>query len=320
MYDLNDLFFFAQVVDHRGFAAAGRALGLPKSKLSRRIALLEERLGVRLIQRSTRRFAVTDVGADYYRHCKAMLVEADAAQESIELTRAEPQGVVRLSCPVALLHYQVGQMLADFMAQCPRVEVHLEATNRRVDVIAEGFDLALRVRFPPLEDSELVMKVLGESRQCLVASPAFLARHGAPRVPADLAGLPSLDLGRPDREHVWRLDGPDGASAAIDHAPRLVTDDLIVLRRAALSGVGIVQMPTLMVSEDTAAGALTPVLPQWRPRSGIVHAVFPSRRGLLPAVRELIDFLAARYHDAEGPCVAPAAGGNGARVAGVSAS
>lgn len=306
VYDLNDLYFFAQVVDHKGFAAAGRALGLPKSKLSRRIALLEERLGVRLIQRSTRRFAVTDIGADYYRHCKAMLVEADAAQEAIELTRAEPQGTVRLSCPVALVHYQVGQMLADFMAQCPRVQVQLESTNRRVDVIPEGLDLAIRVRFPPLEDSELVKKVLGESRQCLVASPAFLERYGTPQVPADLGALPSLDQSRPDRGHVWKLDGPDGASAAIEHAPRFVTDDLLALRRAALTAVGIVQLPTLMVHEDTASGALVSLLPQWRPRSGIVHVVFPSRRGLLPAVRELIDFLAARYQDAEA-CTVPAA-------------
>ena len=155
MYDLNDLYFFAQVVDHKGFAAAGRALGLPKSKLSRRIALLEERLGVRLIQRSTRRFAVTDIGADYYRHCKAMLVEADAAQEAIELTRAEPQGTVRLSCPVALVHYQVGQMLADFMAQCPRVQVQLESTNRRVDVIPEGGEVRELARVV-LEVVELV--------------------------------------------------------------------------------------------------------------------------------------------------------------------
>lgn len=295
MYDLNDLYFFAQVVDHQGFAPAGRALGVPKSKLSRRIALLEERLGVRLIQRSTRRFAVTEVGERFYRHCKAMLVEAEAAQEAIEAMRAEPQGTVRLACPVALLQYQVGAMLARFLVQCPRVKLQLEATNRRVDVIGESFDLALRVRFPPLEDSELVMKVLGESQQCLVAGPALLARHGAPQVPADLHALPSLDLARGDGEHAWRLDGPDGADATVHHEPRLVTDDMAALREAALAGVGAVQLPTMVVRDDVERGALIRLLPRWRPRSGIVHAVFPSRRGLLPSVRELIDFLAARY-------------------------
>jgi DNA-binding transcriptional LysR family regulator len=252
---------------------------------------------VRLIQRSTRRFTVTEIGESYYRHCKAMLVEAQAAQEVIELTHAEPQGTVRLSCPVALLHYQVGAMLADFMAHCPRVQMQLEASNRRVDVISEGFDVAIRVRFPPLEDSELVMKVLGESTQSLVASPALLERHAVPVVPAELPALPSLDLGPPHGDHVWQLDGPDGAAAAVHHQPRLVTDDMTALQLAALAGVGVAQLPTMMVRDEIERGALVAVLPEWVPRSGLVHAVFPSRRGLLPAVRELIDFLAAQFAD-----------------------
>jgi DNA-binding transcriptional LysR family regulator len=136
MHDLNDLYYFVQVVDHGGFAPAGRALGEPKSKLSRRIALLEEHLGVRLIQRSTRHFLTTEIGQSYYAHCKAMLVEADAAQAAVEQTRSEPSGIVRLTCPVALLHARVSVMLAGFMAHYPQVEVHLEATNRRVDLIA----------------------------------------------------------------------------------------------------------------------------------------------------------------------------------------
>lgn len=295
MQDLNDLYYFVQVVAHQGFAPAGRALGLPKSKLSRRIALLEERLGVRLIQRSTRRFAVTEIGQDYYRHCQAMLVEAHAAQEVIDRVSAEPQGTVRLSCPTALLDYQLGDVLARFMARCPRVQVQLESTNRRVDVIGEGFDIAIRVRFPPLEDTDLVMRVLGDSTQRLVASPALLQAHGlsAPLLPADLSQLPSLDEGPPHREHAWQLHGPGGASAVVHHQPRLITDDRLALRLAALQGVGLVQLPTMMVRQDLAQGLLLDLLPDWRPRPGIVHAVFPSRRGLLPAVRELIDFLAA---------------------------
>ena len=295
MQDLNDLYYYAQVVDYGGFAPAGRALGVPKSKLSRRIALLEERLGVRLIQRSTRHFSVTPIGQTFYAHCKAMLVEAEAAQEAIDLTRSEPRGTVRMTCPTALLDMVVAPMLADYMATHPHVDVHLEATNRRVDVIGEGIDLALRVRPPPLEDSELVMRVLAERSQCLVASPSLVQAHGPPAGPADLSRFPSLDLGVPQNEHVWRLHGPDGAQATVFHRPRLVTRAMLALRTAAVAGVGVVQLPTMMITAELARGELVRVIPQWRPRPEIVHAVFASRRGLLPAVRGLIDFLDARF-------------------------
>jgi len=295
MQDLNDLYFYAQVVEHGGFAPAGRALSQPKSKLSRRVALLEERLGVRLIQRSSRRFSVTEVGQTYYAHCKAMLVEAEAAQDAVEMTRSEPRGVVRLSCPVALLHTRVGTMLAAFMAAHPRVDIHLEATNRRVDVIAEGIDVAIRVRYPPLEDSDLVLKVLAQRSQCLVASPALLERLGPVHTLADLGRLPSLDLGPPRPDHVWQLRGPDGAEAAIHHRPRLVTDDMVALRTAALAGVGIVQLPTLMVIDEVRAGRLLRPVHGWAPRQHLIHAVYPSKRGLLPSVRALLDDLAQRF-------------------------
>jgi len=294
MKDLNDLYYYVQVVDHGGFAPAGRALGMPKSKLSRRIAQLEERLGTRLIQRSTRRFAVTEIGQTYYGHCKAMLVEADAADEAIALTHAEPRGIVRMTCPVALLDARIADMLAAFMAAYPRVEIHLEETNRRVDVVGEGIDVAIRVRPPPLEDSDLVMRMLAERGQCLVACPRLLT-GGIPQVPADLAGLPSMDLGLPQHEHVWHLIGPDGTEAAIRHRPRLVTRGMLALRAAALAGVGVVQLPSMMVREQIARGELVHVIPGWAPRREIIHAVFASRRGLLPAVRALLDFLAERF-------------------------
>ncbi|GAA5786767.1 LysR family transcriptional regulator [Chitiniphilus shinanonensis] len=293
--DLNDLYYYVQVVEHGGFAPAGRALGEPKSKLSRRIAGLEERLGVRLIQRSTRHFSVTDIGRSYYEHCKAMLVEAEAAQALIDQNRAQPSGVVRMSCPVALLQVHIGPMLADFMALHPKVTVHLDATNRRVDLIGEGVDLAIRVRPPPLADSDLVLRVLSDRGQCLVAAPALLERCGRPTVPAALNDCPSLALGSPQQAHVWRLHGPDGAVAEIHHAPRLVTTDMLALRFAAIAGVGVVQMPEMMVREQLAAGTLVKLLPEWAPRREIIHAVFPSRRGLLPSVRALVDYLAARF-------------------------
>lgn len=295
MQDLNDLYFFVQVVDHSGFAPAARALGLPKSRLSRRLSVLEDRLGVRLIQRSTRRFAVTEIGQEFYRHCVAMLVEAEAAEEAVERSRAEPQGVVKLSCPPALLCFQVGNMIADYMAAHPRVAVHLESTSRRVDVIAEGFDVAIRVRFPPLEESDLIMRRLAPSTQRLVASPGLVSKLPQPLVVADLANLPSIDFAPPQRSHQWCLEGHDGATATIGHHPRLITDDMVQMRIAALAGIGVVQLPTMVVDKDLGAGTLVDVLPEWHPRSGIVHAVFPSRRGLLPAVRGLIDHLADEF-------------------------
>lgn len=293
MRDLNDLYYYVQVVDHGGFAPAGRALGVPKSRLSRRIALLEERLGTRLIQRSTRRFAVTEIGQTYYGHCKAMLVEAEAADEAIALAQAEPRGIVRMTCPIALLDARVAAMVATFMVAHPHVEIHLEETNRRVDVVGEGIDLAIRVRPPPLEDSELMMRVLAHRGQCLVASPRLL--HDLPTVPADLTGLPSMDLGLPQHEHVWNLIGPDGAQAAVRHQPRLITRGMFALRTAAIAGVGVVQLPSMMVQEQFDRGELVHVIPGWAPRREIIHAVFASRRGQLPAVRAMLDFLAEQF-------------------------
>src|SRR5690606_11645092 len=197
MQDLNDLYYFVQVVDHGGFAPAGRALGMPKSKLSRRVALLENRLGVRLIQRTTRHFHVTEIGQTYYEHCKAMLVEAEAAQEAIDVSRAEPRGIVRIACPIALLHVHIGGMLADFMARYPLVSVQLEATNRRVDLHSEALDVAVGVRPPPLQDSDLILRLLAGLGQCVVASPRLIQTFGLPLSPADLDAWPSLGLGAP---------------------------------------------------------------------------------------------------------------------------
>lgn len=295
MQDLNDLRFFAEVVEQGGFAAAARKLGMPRSRLSRRIGLLEERLGVRLIQRSTRRFAVTEIGKEYYRHCVAMLVEAEAAQETIDRMRSEPQGLVKVSCPSSVIYFQVGEMIARFMEQCPKVEVLLESTNRRVDVIREGFDLAIRVRFPPLEDSDLVIRKLADSPQRLVASPALVAAIARPLVPADLPTFPTLAWNPEQPAHEWRLTGSDGSTSTIRHRPRLVTEDMAALRLAALRGVGIGQFPAFVVEDDLRAGRLVDLLPEWSIRPGVIHGAFPSRRGLLPSVRALLDFLAKEY-------------------------
>ncbi|MEL0555081.1 MULTISPECIES: LysR family transcriptional regulator [Raoultella] len=299
MLDLNDLAWFVQVVDHEGFAAAGRALDQPKSKLSRRIAQLEERLGVRLIHRTTRQFVVTEVGQTFYQHCKAMLIEAEAAQQAVETLRSEPRGSVKLTCPVTLLHAHVGPMLARFMLRYPGVNVQLEATNRRVDVVGEGIDVAIRVRPRPFDDSDLVMRVLADRGQRLVASPACIARMGRPQAPSQLSTWPGLSLDAGKHQHKWQLSGPEGARAEVYFAPRMVTTDMLALREAAIAGVGVVQLPLLMVRDQLAAGTLEVVLDAWQPQREVIHAVFASRRGLLPSVRALVDFLSGEYQRME---------------------
>jgi DNA-binding transcriptional LysR family regulator len=228
-------------------------------------------------------------------HCKAMLVEAEGAQEAIDTLKAEPRGVIRMTCPIPLVNAYVGVMLADFMVRYPHVTVQMEATNRRVDLVSESVDVALRVRPPPLQDSNLVMRVLADRGQCLVASPVLVQRLGFPAAPAALSNWPSLGLGNLQQIHSWVLHGPDGAHVTLHHTPRFVTTDMIALRNAAVAGVGVVQLPVIMARDQLAAGSLVRPVPDWAPCREIIHAVFPSRRGLLPSVRALIDFLAQRF-------------------------
>ncbi|MBE7728629.1 LysR substrate-binding domain-containing protein [Komagataeibacter sp. FXV3] len=290
MRDLNDFYYFVQVVRHGGFSAAARATGLQKSLLSRRIQGLEDHLHTRLIQRSSRHFKVTETGNRFYEHCMALLEEADLAERSVAELQSEPCGVIRLSCPVALLNFQFGALLARFMQRYPAVTLHLESTNRHVDVLKEGFDLAIRVRFPPLETSDLVMRVFDTSTQCLVAAPELVRTPLTS--PADLGAFASMDFHTAPGAHSWILESRDGQTATVFHEPRFVTDDMAVLREAALIGNGIVQLPTTMVWKDIRAGRLISLLPNWHPQAGVVHAVFPSRRGIVPALRALLDFLA----------------------------
>ncbi|AKL00581.1 LysR family transcriptional regulator [Enterobacter asburiae] len=295
MQDLNDFVWFVKVVDYGGFAAAGRALDLPKSRLSRRIAQLEERLGVRLIHRTTRQFTVTEVGQTFYQHCKAMMVEAEAAEEAVAALQAEPRGVVRITCPITLLHVHVGPMLARFMARYPGINLQLEATNRRVDLVGEGVDIAIRVRPRPFDDSDLVLRVLADRGHCLVAGPALIQRLGEPLVPSELSAWPGLSMNEGKHIHKWALSGPGGAKAEIHYHPRLITTDMLALREAAMAGIGVVQLPILMVKDQLASGELVRVLNAWEPRREVIHAVYPSRRGLLPSVRTLVDFLTGEY-------------------------
>jgi DNA-binding transcriptional LysR family regulator len=291
VHDLNNLYFFAKVVDFGSYTAAAKALGLQTSKLSRRIAALETELGVRLINRTTRRLSLTEAGKTFHRHCLALLDEAQAAKDAMSQILASPQGLVRISCPTGLLQGGVADILARFVAKHPRVRIALDATNRRVDVVDEGLDIALRVRLPPLEDSDLAMRAFGFDEMILVASPKLIAAHGEPQTLEDVARMPTLSMASSDERSTWRFLGMNGEPAELTHSPRLSTDDLFTLRHAALQGIGAVLVPRLLVANDLESGALIRLLPSLKAHAGIVHAVFPSRRGMIPAVRALLDFL-----------------------------
>lgn len=257
---------------------------------------MEERLGVRLLHRSTRRFSVTDIGQRYYEHCRAMLIEAEAAQEAVDQVRGEPCGTIRVTCPVGLLNFHVGEMVGEFLNRYPRVSVELEATNRRVDLMAEGVDVALRVRPLPLENSDLVLRVLSDRGQCLVASPGLVERMGGePQTPEGLSHWPAMTRSQSLSDQVWVLNHTDGERKDIAYSPRYATTDMEALKKAALAGAGVVQLPLLMLGDELANGALVWLLPDWEPRREVIHLVFPSRRGMLPAVRAFIDFLAECY-------------------------
>jgi DNA-binding transcriptional LysR family regulator len=291
MQDLNDMVFFAEVAERGGFAAASRALGIPKSRLSRRVADLEHQLGVQLMQRSTRRLSLTPAGELYLRHCAAMRDAAQTAAEAVAQVQTEPRGTVRLSCPVTLAQSSVGPLLPQFMAHYPAVRIEMRVLNRPVDPVEEGVDLALRIR-PEIEDSTtLVAKTFGISRGMLVASPDLLRRQGPVQAVADLSKIDTVAMSTGDGRANWRLEGPGGRVTVHTHVPRYVADDLLTLKYSVLQGTGASLLPDYMCRSELKAGKLLEVLPGWGPAPGITHAVFPARRALVPAVRRLIDFL-----------------------------
>lgn len=298
LQDLNDLYFFAAVVEHGGFSAAGRALGLPKSRLSKRVSQLEERLGVRLLQRTTRKFVVTETGERFYEHCRAVLEEAQAAQDAVDAIRAEPRGVVRISCPVSLARSLLGPILPEFLEAHPQVQVRVLATNRRVDLIGEGYDVAIRVRFKLDTDATLILREFGMSNMILVANPSLWKTHARPQTPQDLAALPVMSMDERDGPQRWNLVHADDTAVEVDIHPRLVSGEFAVLMEATWQGAGVALLPESICAVPIAEGRLERVLPAWRGPEGTMHFVYPSRRGLLPGVRAMVDFLAERLPQA----------------------
>ena len=292
--DLNDLLYFAEVVERGGFAAAGRALGIPKSRLSRRVAALEAQLGVRLLQRTTRRLSLTGVGETYLRHCQAVREAAQAAAAAVAQVQSEPRGTVRVGCPVTLAQTVLAALLPEFLALHPLVRVEMQVSNRVVNVVEEGLDVALRVRTTLDDSASMVVKRLDDAVQVLVASPALVARHGMPDSLEALALFDSIAMSATDGRAMLHLIAPDGRAHTLQHSPRYVADDLLTLKFAALAGTGMCWLPDYLCAGELHSGQLVQLLPGWSSPRGIVHAVFASRRGLTPAVRRFLDFLGER--------------------------
>jgi DNA-binding transcriptional LysR family regulator len=295
MANLNDFTFFVHVVDHKGFAPAARALNVPKSTLSKRVAELEKDLGVRLINRTSRRFSVTETGDDFYRHAAAMLVEAEAAENVIKGRLAEPTGAVRITASVPTAQLSLAPLLPQLALAYPKVRVMLHATDRFVDIIREGFDLAVRDHFSPLPDSGLVQRRLGSQAKLIVASPLYLERSGVPERPEELDHHDGLITSFSSEE--WVMERADGSTVAVSPRPRFVADESRVLREAALAGLGITTLPGKLCQEEIESGALVRILPDWTAGKVTTTILMPHRRGQLPSVRATVDFIAGRLVD-----------------------
>ncbi|MHC8371938.1 LysR substrate-binding domain-containing protein [Pseudomonas sp. MDT1-85] len=295
MQDLNDLYYFAKVVEAGGFAAAGRLLGIPKSRLSRRIAELEDRLGARLLQRTTRQLNLTAVGERYLRHCQAMLLEAEMADEAVASMSSEPRGRLRVSCPVGLAHQMLPGVISSFLEKFPQVQLEVMLLNRRVDLINEGIDVALRVRDLGDEDPLLVTRRLRQAQMLMVASPAFLLGRQINH-PADLKNLPVLGALEADRMvHIRMLD-QQGKSYDLSLEARLGCEDFIVRKACTLNDQGFTMLPMMYCEQELENGSLVQLLPDWSLPGGWLQAVYPHRRGVMPAVRAWIDHLIESFN------------------------
>lgn len=294
--DLDDFYCFAQVVEHGGFSAAERATDIPKSKLSRRVYNLEERLGVRLIQRSSRHFAVTDIGMNIYRHAQVMLSAAQAAHDLVDHLSTEPRGTIKISLPVSIAQNEMAKILPDFLKKYPEIKVQMMITNRRVDIINEGFDLALRVRTSLDDDPNLVIRQFEKIEQHLFASQGYLNEFGDLKTPEQLSEHKILSMAEEHTEQFLILQNEQQQQKKIRINPAVMGSDLNMLAQLAASSCGITLLPDNVVQQYVERGELVRVLSDWKTAHGIFHLVYPSRRGLLPAVRVFIDYLVEHLH------------------------
>lgn len=289
MLNLNDLHFFAQAVDNGGFAAAARRLGCPKSTVSKRVAALEAELGAQLLHRSSRSFTLTDVGRDVYDHASAAMIEAEAVEMVVRRRLAEPSGIVRITASVPNAQFRLAHRLPELARRYPKLKIQLHVTDRFVDLVQDGFDIAIRSHFAPLPDSDLVQRRMSEDPITLVAAPSYLVERGevaTPEALSDHDGLMNTMAAK-----VWRLTDARGHTVEVAPQPRLHADESVPLLKAAEAGLGIVCLPELISAEAIGEGRLVRVLPDWTAGSVTTTILTPHKRGQLPAVRAVIEFL-----------------------------
>lgn len=284
--DLNAFAIFARVVQSGSFTAAGRELDMPKSTVSRKVAALEERLGARLLQRTTRRLSLTEVGERFFRHVERVMAEVEEAELAVTAMQDAPRGLLRVTAPLSFGF--LGPVVASFMERHPLVQVELVCTDRVVDLVQEGYDVG--VRAGRLADSTLVARTLGSLKSFLVASPAFLKQHGSPNTPEELERFDHLVFGATtDPLHIRLVRGEE--SVAVRVTPRLMVNDFEFLEATALAGLGIAVIPVFRSINDLRANRLLRVLPEWKSPEIPLQAVYPSSRFLSLKVKAFLDHL-----------------------------
>ena len=284
---------FAKVVTHGSYAEAARALGLTRSAVSKAVMELEQLLGARLLDRTTRRVSPTEAGRSYYERCLEILAQVEETELQVSRLHDEPKGVLKINAPMSFGMLYLGDAVAAFMADYPDLRIELMLTDRFIDPVEEGVDVTIRIA--DLADSSLIARKLASTRRVVVASPAYIERHGAPKTPDDLARHRWLSYGATTTLQRWTYTRQDGAAASIPLTATLCSNNGNVLRAAALAGEGITELPTFLVGCDIAEGRLL-VLLEDNPRDAFgIYALYTPNRYLAAKTRVLIDFLAARF-------------------------
>lgn len=289
--DLNDAYYFVHVVEKKGFTAAARALGIPKSRVSRRVKELETALGARLIQRSSRQMVVTDLGKEYYAHAREAVSRMEAAETAVRRKTNAVEGLVTVSCSVGMAQFALSRVLPKFLEDNPKVNVVQQATNRMVDLLEGGIDVAIRGHMETLPDSSLIQSRLARLEWHLFCSPAFQEKHSVPEKPEAVAEHPFLALGQTRDTHALSLEGDNGQSVTIPCKVRFASDDMTTLKEAAQRGLGLVALPSYVCGTEIEAGSLVRVLPDWTAGRPQISLLIPSRRGVLPAVEAFVAHL-----------------------------